>query len=787
MTIIEFLRTKAASTNLRRFGLLIFLALSALLVLLGSWVLHLDRNIQARFSEKRFAPPVEFYAAPETIQRGAQAVAREAEGILARRHFRRRDFGTPIQPGDYSVWNGDECRSLLPSQLSDEAKQTLPSIKKCVAFRNKGAARDTLASDDVQIMGFDETEKAVLIISGGNMQEKEAAFFAPEMFAQYYGDTPILRNVVSLGTVPTQCLNALLAIEDAKFLEHHGFSFSGMARAFLSALQPGKRAVGGSTITQQLVKNYFLSDERTLRRKITELFMALLVERHISKDEILETYINLIYMGQNGPFQVRGFAAASEHYFSQPIDSLDLPQCALLAGVLNNPGMLNPFTAPDRALKRRAKVLDHMLELKMIDESAALAAKSAPLPQKPVRILSEPAPYFVQAIRRELQQMGIDEQEGLRVYTTLNPLAQETAHQAVRAGLDRLEGSFAHLKKLKSQGKNLEALFLAANPKTGAIEALVGGRGYLVSQFNRAVDSHRQVGSIMKPFVYLTALESSKPDGTPYSPTSPVADVETTHRYEGQKWTPHNYEGEFNGSVPMYFALKESLNAATANLGMSVGLNNVIDTAQRLGITSKLSPFPALTLGAFEITPLEVLQSYAALSQLGRKAPLTMILRVESLNGEELFRFNSEGEQVVAEDVASELVGIMKQTIISGTGRGIRLGGFTAPAAGKTGTTNDKKDAWFAGFTPHHVAVVWVGYDDNTSHNLTGASGAAPIWASYMKSFASRFPADDFPWPDSVVKKELSPDQQKALGVPEKGEGKVLEPVELIFKKGMDP
>lgn len=777
------------------------LLLSALLlfasVIAGGWLLRLDHNIRTRFAEKRFAPPVEFYSAPESVRAGSNFPPGYFENLFTRKNFRKREFGQPIQPGDFSLWTGEQCRSLLPRGTNaptevapmgvtapTNAPITNPAdeVNSCLAFRNSSAA----AAGDVQIIALAAGERVAAVYSGASPQLVEQVSIEPELFAQYYGDTPILRKVVALGTVPTDCLNALIAIEDAKFLEHPGISITGLLRVVRTALQPGTRTVGGSTITQQLVKNYFLTDERTLKRKLTEIPMALMVEHHATKDEILETYINLIYMGQNGPFQVRGFAAASEHYFGKPLSELDLPQCALLAGVLNNPGLFNPFHSPDRAAKRRIKVLDRMVETRLLDEATASKAKAAPLPTRPSRSLTEPAPYFVQAVRRDLRARGIDESDGLRVYTTLNLRAQETAHQAIRTGLDRLESAYSNLKKLKEKGKHLEAVLVSADPRTGAVQALVGGRGFLVSQFNRATDSRRQVGSVMKPFVYLTAFENLTPDGKPFTPATAVSDEATTHKYEGQSWTPRNYEGTFNGQVPVFFALKESLNAATANVGVNVGLNNIIDTARRLGITSPISPLPSLTLGAFELSPIEVLQAYSSLAELGRKTPLSLIWRLETLSGQELYRLQPELQEVVPADVTSELVGVMKQTLISGTGRSARAAGFLHPAAGKTGTTNDKKDAWFAGFTPYHAAIVWVGYDDNTPVNLTGGLGAVPIWTSYMKEYGASFPAEDFPWPASVEKFTLSPEQQQAIGVPAPKNG-ALEPVELIFKKGQSP
>jgi penicillin-binding protein 1B len=763
--------------------LLVFVSVSTVAgVAIGIWLFRMDRNIKERFAQKRFAPPVEFYSAAERVRAGTSYPPGFFQSFLNDKNYRRRDFGQPIQARDYSVWTGDQCRALLGPALSDDASEATRSaepVERCVAFK-------AAESDPTNIIALASDGTVVDVFSGATPRRTETVRIEPELFAQYYGESPTLRKVVQLGETPTACLNALIAIEDSQFLEHPGVSFTGLARAFVVNLRSGRRAQGGSTITQQLVKNYFLTEERTLRRKLTEIPMAFLVERHASKDDILETYINLIYMGQNGPFQVRGFGAASEHYFNKPLSDLTVDQCALLAAVLNSPGLYNPFKSPERAMKRRSLVLDRMVDLKLLDPQQATQAKNTPLPARPQRTMTEPAPYFVQAVRRELDNRNIDESEGLRVYTTLNLRAQEAAQQAIRAGLERLEKNHSLIQKLKAEGKNLEAILLSADPATGEIQALVGGRGFLATQFNRAIDSRRQVGSVMKPFVYLAAFESLAPDGKPYSPLTVLRDEATTHKFEGQTWTPRNYDGNYQGEVPLFWSLKESLNASTVNLGMSVGLSNIIDVSRRLGIHSKITPLPSLTLGAFELSPLEVLEAYSALARLGVRNRLSLIDRVESTGGEVLYRFSPENETVVAPEAVAELVGVLKQTMITGTGRSARAAGFAHPSAGKTGTTNDKKDAWFVGFTPYHAALTWVGYDDNTSHNLTGASGAVPIWTSYMKSYASAFPPNDFPWPDSVEKATLTPEEQLAYGAPLKA-SQPAEPIELVFKRGHKP
>jgi penicillin-binding protein 1B len=812
------------------------LALGAVFIVAGTiWLFQLDRDIQDRFAQKRFASPVEFYSAPELIHAGEHYPAGHFADLFVRKSFVRREFSQSMKPGDYSIWTGEQCRSFLGQSLAPSATPepaldkdlansatsaaapvaTAAAIEECAVFVNRGAKNDDRAvtpstaasasappaapgpeaapvapanADGGQIIALDGSGWVIGTYDREGKHTLPQATIEPELFAQYYGDKPVLRQVVTFasGDVPPMCLNSLLAIEDAQFYEHPGVSVTGLLRSLLRDLRTGQAAQGGSTITQQLVKNYFLNPEKTAKRKLTEMAMAFLVEKHVSKDEILETYINLIYMGQTGPFEVRGFASASEHYFGKPLRDLELPECALLAAILNSPGFYDPATHPDHALKRRSLVIDRLLDLKFIDENQAKEAKAAPLPSRPPRSLTEPAPYFVQAVRREIDSRKIDTSEGLRVYTTMNLRAQEAAQQAVRAGLDKLETQVPRLKKIKDSGKTLEAVLISSDPGTGFIQALVGGRGFAATQYNRAIDSRRQVGSVMKPFVYLTALENLSPEGKPYTPLSTLNDRATTHKFDNQVWTPKNYEGIYNGDVPMYFALKESLNAATVNLGMSVGLGNIVESARRMGIESKIEPLPSLSLGAFELSPFEVLRAYGTMATLGQKTALSLIAKIEDLSGKEIYAFKPTPETVAAPDTMAELVGMMKQTLISGTGQSAKQYGFTNPAAGKTGTTNDKKDAWFAGFTPHHVAIVWVGYDDNTPHGLTGGIGAVPIWATYMNAYAQTQAPDDFTWPAGVEVDTIEPDQLRAFGVPE--EGKVpLAPASLVFKKGQGP
>ncbi|MDZ4661343.1 MAG: PBP1A family penicillin-binding protein [Pseudomonadota bacterium] len=753
---------------MKRFILLTILTLTLFIIGIFSWLLFLNKTIASRLKERQFAPPIELYSAPEKIIKGQTLQKDFLSSTLVQHKYRQRDEGQILREGDYAILDLEQCLQVLPESLPD-------GVQKCVYIHK---------ATTWQLIAIGEKEVVVEIFEGEKLEPKLFIELEPELFAQFYGNTPVIRRLVKINDTPPICLEALLAIEDSGFLEHRGFSVGGMARAMWRNIRRGSVSEGGSTLTQQLVKNYYLTSERTIKRKITEIGMALVLEAHVSKDDILETYLNVIYMGQNGPFQIRGYGSAARHYFSKDLEELNLSECALMAAIVNGPGIFNPFTKPEKALARRKLVLERMVTLKKITQTEFSEALATKLPNRPPAIQTETAPYFVDAVMNQMVREKIDTEKGLRVYTTLNRRAQFLATSAAEKGLDKLERDFKKIKERKEKGNLLETCLISADPNSGYIQALVGGRGYKVSQFNRAIMGHRQVGSIMKPVVFLTALEGLTPEGNPYTPLTIIEDKEFNYRYEGQKWSPQNYDKKFRNNVPLYVALKDSLNAATANLGIQVGLPSVIDVARRLGVDSKLLPVPSITLGAFELFPIEVLKAYTTISRQGSKIDLSFIRHVEDLEGNKVYSHNYKEEPSVSREDATVLTGMMKQTLQTGSGRAAKYYGFTHPAAGKTGTTSDTKDAWFAGFTPYHVAIVWIGYDNNESHGLTGASGALPIWAEYMKNYAGQYPPIDFPLPDGVVNATVP------FTPPPQDDGKKTEwpeSIELYFKSGTEP
>lgn len=738
-------------------GFTIFLTL-VIITALGAGVysyITLEQEMTEKLESKRFLIPTEFYASPPSYSAQQIYSVAKIEDSLSKQNFRRRNFDQRLLAGDYFVAKREDCSARL--QLPFEATEVA-----CIGWVASTVPPEQ-ADSSLQIVILQEDGLITRVVKGAPYEVVAEVTGEAPLLAQYIGNEPMMQRTVTLGEMPPQCLNAIMSIEDAQFLEHSGISIKSIGRAVLKNLTSGRKAQGGSTITQQLVKNYFLTSERTLKRKYNEFIMSILLESRFSKDQILETYLNVIYMGQNGPFQVRGYGAAAHYYFGKEIIDLNTSECSLLAAIVNSPGLFNPFKKPENAERRRNTVLTKMKGLGFLSQEQFDAADKEPLPSAPRgAVASETAPYYLDAVRKQLAGLGL-EPEGLKLYTALDLNAQEAAQDSLRSHLEGLEKGNKYLAKLKTEGQSLEGAVLVGDNRTGLVTAVVGGRNFRMTQFNRAIDGHRQIGSIMKPFVFLTALLSKTEEGERYNPMTLLKDEKFTYKYEGQAWSPDNYGKKYFGQVPMFYALKNSLNAATAALGLEVGLDNVIEITQLMGVTSKLKNFPAMTLGAFEMYPKEVLQSYMTIANMGQKPTLSFLREVVGTKGDVLFSHVNEMNTTVDPAAVAELVSMMKQVVLSGSARSITLNGFYHPAAGKTGTTSDNRDAWFAGFTPYLTSVVWVGYDSNKAHKLTGSNGAVPVWTSFMKKIGTRYPADDFKWPAGSEKKEYDEDDLRAV------------------------
>lgn len=593
------------------------------------------------------------------------------------------------------------------------------------------------------------------VVSLRDKNNSPNAALEPELLTSILSDQLENRRPVTLDQVPQSLQDAVVVTEDVRFWHHPGVDPIGMFRALFRNVRAGGVTEGASTLTQQLVKNYYLNGERTFKRKIPEIFMAVILDAKYSKREILEAYLNDIYLGRNRSISIMGVGEASHFYFGKPVTDLAVPESALLAGIIRSPNNYSPFTNPDRALERRATVLGLMLNNKKIDQATYDKAMHTPLPQRPYRDRSGlgSIPFYVD---RVLQEMGRDygitdvKGRGLQIYTAIDFTAQDTAARTLAAGLASLEKNNRRLRRDDPQ-KMLQGVLVNVDVPSGEIRALVGGRNYDVNQFNRALYSKRLIGSLVKPFVYLTAFEPSL-SAQNITPATLVSDTRfVLKRKFSADWSPRNYDDNYHGTVTVQEALEQSLNSASVRIGLASGLDAIIKTMHTLGVNTAVDNNPALLLGATGIPPIEMADAYSTIARVGSRLPLRTIRYVTNDRGKVI----SAGDDIKPVQVFPArdtfiLVNTMKGPVDRGTAYVVRRMGFKKIAAGKTGTTNDKRDAWFIGFTPQTLSLVWVGFDDNTPIGLAGGEGAAPIWGRYMLQVANAQPNVDFAVPPGV-------------------------------------
>lgn len=487
--------------------------------------------------------------------------------------------------------------------------------------------------------------------------------------------------------------------------------------------------------------------------------MALIAERKYSKDQILENYLNEIYFGQRGSQGIFGIWEASQFYFSKPLSDLTVGEAALLAGLVRAPNRLSPYRSPDAATKRRNVVLAKLLDDRIITRKQYDAATRESLPRRDLIKVTNDAPYYVDYLRRELAENYSNDvltAEGLRIFTSLDLQLQKMAEKTLAEGLQKLESSYPALRR-KGEEDHLEGAIVVLRPQTGEIKAMVGGRSYPKSQFNRVFQAKRQPGSIFKPFVYLAALLAGGEGGKKFTPATMVEDSPFKWSYDGQDWEPGNYNDDYFGTVTLRRALEKSLNSATARIARDVGIKRVRDIAQRLGIQSPLPAVPSLALGAAEVTPLEVAVAFSTLANNGVRTRPLAVKQVVGAEGGVREKHNVRVEKVLSPQVAFIMNYLLKGVFERGTADAARRWGFTRPAAGKTGTTNDYKDAWFVGYTPDLLAVVWVGFDNKAKLGLSGAQAALPIWTEFMKLATASTPITDFVPPPGVKIVEIDP------------------------------
>lgn len=675
--------------------------LSCLIVAL--YVAHLDREVRLRFEGKRWAIPARVYARPLELYAGLTLTPEQL-----------------LRELDLAGYRQDPLLAAAGSYHREGAIVRLVSRPFGFGDSREPSRRLTLRFAGGQVAAVENsTGQSVALVR-----------LDPAQIGSFYPLEHEDRVLVKRQDIPPALVQALLAVEDRHFYQHHGIDPRGILRALWVDLRAGATVQGGSTLTQQLVKNMFLSDKRSLWRKLNEAIMAVLLETHYDKDEILTAYVNEVFLGQDGRRSIHGFGLASQFYFRRRLRDLDLAQLALLAGLVKGPSYYDPRRFPERSRKRRDLVLTAMAACHFISPAEAARARAEPLDQDLHATGGTTSfPAFMDLVRRRLRAGYREEDltsDGLKIFTTFDPQVQWQLEQTIRQTLPRLER--------RSGCQQIQAAVVVSRPSSGEIEALVGGSTPGEAGFNRALDARRPVGSLVKPAIYLAALENG------FTLASLVEDTRiAVANGHGGMWRPRNFERREHGEVELHTALAHSYNLATVRLGLALGLDKVIATLHRLGINRTPPPYPAMLLGAFPLSPLEVSQMYQTLAAGGFYSPQRVIRKVLDAANRPLERHSLTVEQRVSPQAAFLVDTALREVVRTGTGRSLaRYLPASLAAAGKTGTSGDLRDSWFAGFTGDRLTVVWLGRDDDRPLGLTGAGGALVVWGELMRRVGGR-------------------------------------------------
>ena len=697
------------------------------------------RMIDQRFKGPVFGSSARIYAIPHAIQVGEKIEPKEIAAQLRRTGYSEEGGGkSPM--GSYRLLQGGiEIKPGPDSYHSQES----------AIIRIRAGKVENITSQSGELAAYELEPQMITSLFDAEQRSK--------------------RQLVKYEEIPKLLVDAVLAIEDRRFFQHGGVNFIRLAEATWIDLTHQRHEQGGSTITMQLSRAFFLTPQKTIKRKMSEMLIAMEMEQKLSKQQIFEYYANRVDLGQRGSFTISGFAEASHAYFNKDLKDLSPAEAALIAGIIQAPSYLSPYRHPERALERRNLVLDSMVDTHAITRAEADKAKATPLKLAPPNAEASDAPYFVDLLRETLISK-LDERQmndqAYRIYTTLDPELQRGAASAVETGMKLVDEQVTKLRTKRVKiGKNkfetkvlpgpqAQVALVAIDPHTGEVLALVGGRNYGFSQLNHAV-ARRPTGSIFKPFVYAAAMNTALDGANPvFTPASMVQDEPSTFSYGDQIYEPRNYKEEYHGEVTARYALSMSLNNATVKLAEQVGYDKVADLAKAAGITS-VKATPAMALGAYDATPMDMAAAYTVFANSGVRISTTVVNSVRNANGDVVLDFKPDKRQVLDPRVAFLMTNMMEGVMNNGTAYVVRQRGFTAPGAGKTGSSHD---GWFAGYTSNLLCIVWVGYDDYSDLRLSGAQTAAPIWAEFMKK-AVTLPqyseAKPFPQPAGVVDVQL--------------------------------
>jgi penicillin-binding protein 1B len=669
--------------------------------------------------------PSRLYSRPLALRPGAWIGADALEAYLVATGHRRVEK-EEVSAGEYAVAGGDWRIGVRPFRHA--------------AGDDPGGALSLRLASGGRIAWLRDAE-------GRTLRER---WLEPAVLVSFLPPDGREQRPVRLDALPPHLIDAVLAIEDHRFLEHSGLDLRRIAGAIVANLKAGRVVQGGSTLTQQLVKNLYLSRERTWFRKLQEAPLALLLELRRSKPEILEAYLNEVYLGQTGGVAIHGVGAAALHWFGRPVESLALHEAALLAGMLRGPSLYSPRRDPEAARARRDRVLERMVEVGSLTPEALAVARARPLGVIAARAVPISARYFADALRADIDARYPPEQlasGGLSVYTTLDLRLQRIAEAAVARGVAELE---RHTPELVREDHPLQAALVAVDPKSGSLLAMVGGRSYGDTQFNRATEARRQPGSLFKPVAALAALTAEDGLPPPFTLASVVMDAPISLDTPEGEWQPGNHDGEFRGNVTLRQVVEHSLNVPMVRVGVEIGPQRVVRAARRLGIHSPLHGVPSLVLGTSEVSLEEITRAYAVLAAGGWRAEPRALAGVRDAAGETLERRLPEGGQALEPAEAYLLTSALEGVVNRGTGYGVRATGFHGPVAGKTGTTDDYRDAWFVGYTPELVAGVWVGFDDGRTLRHSGSRAALPIFAAFLREALGSAGGRGFEVPEGI-------------------------------------
>jgi len=710
--------------RLIKYTLIIFALGSAGLAAYG-W--YLSAQVEKRFSARRWSIPSTVYSDTTLLYPG--------------QHFNPSIFADKLFNLGYRTVNHLPSRKGELQNGSDKLIVFLNDLKTPWSQREGFAVRIGFGEDGIETIERMDSGETVPILE-----------LEPEEITQFFGPERERRQLISIDQVPEHLVSAVLAAEDHRFFQHHGIDWRGILRAMITNLQHGSIVQGGSTLTQQLAKNYFLTSARTLTRKLKEVLLSLIIELKYEKREILEIYLNEIYLGQKGSVAINGIGEAAYFYFGKPVKDLTLSEAAVIAGLIKAPNHYSPYRDPTRCRSRRDVVLQAMHRWQWITEAELQAELKEPVKPVGFTVSDKKAPYFSDYLAEQLNNLYRPQDLsslGLSIYTTLDTQVQIAAENALAKGLERLENSNSNLQREALEEK-LQGAIVVMQPETGHILAMVGGRNYGVSQFNRITQAQRQPGSAFKPFVYLSSLDQ-------FTPTSLLSNDPKSYTVNGRLWEPQNFEPVTEYTVMLKDALKKSYNLATVDLAMKSGLEKIVDIAGRFQFSTPVKPYPSLALGSFEVIPLELARAYCVFAAEGVQPFPLSFKGVADEHGRILEHQHLNIERLITPAEAFILNSMLQSVVRDGTARSLQWHGISWPVAGKTGTTNDFKDAWFVGYTPDILALVWVGFDNGDSIGATGAAAALPIWADLMNAIPQYRSDMEFKVPEGVEKIRICP------------------------------